>query len=945
LAWREVREAFEALLGLAPAERAARLAEIERAAPELATELRELLEHDSAAQSDGAFLSPAAARAPAPARIGPWELVRELGRGGMGIVYLARRADGAFERRAALKLLHAGQDDARVLERFRRERQVLANLDHPGIARLIEGGQSPDGRPYLVMDHVEGSPIDRWCDDERLDVRARIALFLAVCDAVQHAHEHLVVHRDLKPRNILVTPQGRPVLLDFGIAKVLDREKASAAPEVTLGFAHFLTPAYASPEQVAGRPITTASDVYSLGVVLYQLLTGELPYSVATTSAAEIERIVCEVEPGRPSESARGGQDPEQRARARGTTPAALARALSGDLDRVVLKALRKETRQRYASVEALAEDLRRQQAGLPVRARADTLGYRASRFVARHRAGVALGTLVLATLVAALAVSTAQYRRAQAAGELEAEQRERAERGLEVAQRLAGDLATEREAAVGRVAEVERLNAELETQRALAQRRFDDVRGFATGLIFELYGRLHPLEGSTPAIEVVIGQGLEHLDRLAAEAGDDLDLKRELAHAYMRMAAVQGGWSNNPNHGHLDDALVTSARASALAEELVAASSDDLRNVYTLVATLSARASLLWTTGREQEALDLLERALEEGQALADPERTNLGQAYALFFARSVRAHIGLERLPPAESRAEFRALEATLAEIVARFRRPDYEFELAALRGQVAELDYRVDGGVEPVERLAANLAQLEQLAGGEPDDQFVARAARTVRAALAACLTTEGDHEGALELLERNRAEIASRLEADAADVQSQQDALELTNARIELLLRLGRAREALLEGEPLLAPARARAERSPSDARARIQLARLARGLASCRLELGLALDAGQGLVEARETLRGLIAAHPDLVPAQVELARVLAHAGRAQLDAARRSSGDPALERHALEQAAGSLSEALELARGLERAGVPGVDPTAAALERDLGEARSAQARL
>ena len=332
-----------------------------------------------------------------PDWVGPYRLVRELGRGGMGAVYLAERSDEEFVQQVALKMV-AGAASRELRRRFLHERQILAGLDHPAIARLLDAGTTDAGVPYLVMEYVDGIPIDDYCDGHGLDLKQRLDLFARVCGAVDYAHRNLVVHRDLKPGNILVTPEGEPKLLDFGIAKLL-AEEGGENPEITRLNRVPLTPAYASPEQIRGDAITTASDVYSLGVVLYQLLTGRKPYRLSGRPAAEIERVVCGETPPRPStivtQPAEGGAE-----RGPALERRKLARELAEDLDNVVLKALAKLPEERYGSAADLAEDLDRYQRGMPVSARAATWSYRARRFVGRHRLGVAAAAGVVALLV-----------------------------------------------------------------------------------------------------------------------------------------------------------------------------------------------------------------------------------------------------------------------------------------------------------------------------------------------------------------------------------------------------------------------------------------------------------------------------------------------------------------------------------------------------------------
>jgi eukaryotic-like serine/threonine-protein kinase len=406
---------------------------------ELRREVEELLaSHRRAEAGDGAELlatgwaagavdDPAAAPSPGGdgeaeigTRLGAYRLVAELGSGGMGVVYLAERDDGELERRVAVKLLPPGLGTAAALARFREERQILARLDHPDIARLIDAGTSAGGRPYFVMEQVDGEPIDLSCRRRRLALADRVRLVARVCRAVHAAHQNLVVHRDIKPGNVLVTADGAPKLLDFGIAKRLDGDGAAPA---TVGPWRPMTPEYASPEQLRGEPVSTATDVYGLGVLLYELLTGVHPFRTPGTAPHEVARRICETRPVRPSAAVAAG------AAGLDAPPERLARRLRGDLDAIVLAAMHPEPARRYASAERLAEDLERFLDGRPVVARADSLAYRAGKFVRRHRLAVAAAVLVvllLAGFAAAMAVQSARVERQRVEAERE---RRRAER------------------------------------------------------------------------------------------------------------------------------------------------------------------------------------------------------------------------------------------------------------------------------------------------------------------------------------------------------------------------------------------------------------------------------------------------------------------------------------------------------------------------------------
>ncbi len=410
---RRAETIFFEIADLAPPERAAALSSRCGGDLELAREVESLFEHEVRMQDfleEPALgtdfkLLPAAANADVERdemiglTIGRYRIERRIGSGGMGIVYLASRADLQFEQRVALKLVKRGMDTDEILKRFRRERQTLAALEHPNIARLIDGGATDRGEPYLVMELVLGEPIDVYCDRFQLSIEDRLALFLVVCEAVRHAHQKLIVHRDLKPGNILVARDGTPKLVDFGIAAVLDTESDRPVTEVR---ERRLTPEYASPEHVAGEPVATSTDVYSLGVILYELLTGRRPYLFTTRTPENIQRVVFDTEPASPSARVREldpSNDVAGAAAARSTTPDRLARRLRGDLDNIVSMAMRKEPARRYPSVDRFADDLRRHLANEPVVARPDTFGYRADRFVRRHVLATA-SALSIATLI-----------------------------------------------------------------------------------------------------------------------------------------------------------------------------------------------------------------------------------------------------------------------------------------------------------------------------------------------------------------------------------------------------------------------------------------------------------------------------------------------------------------------------------------------------------------
>ncbi len=423
--WAQIRQVFDGALERPAKDRAAYLRVLCARDEELRHEVESLLR--SHEQSDEFLETPAAqlnqivsqqddiSEYPQGYRIGPYEFERRIGRGGMGAVWLATRFDKEYKRQVAIKMVKRGMNSQEILRRFRTERQVLASLNHANIARLIDGGSTPDGLPYLVMEYVEGAPIDQYCDHWKCTISERLKLFRDVCSAVHYAHQNLVVHRDIKTGNILVTPDGIPKLLDFGIAKLLGPEGSTLDLAQTRPEMRPMTLDYASPEQVRGEPITTATDVYSLGVLLYRLLTGKMPYGPNVRSQAAMQNAICEKEPLRPSSQIltdestavpEATQKIEVASETRDKARKRLRKKLSGDLDNIILMALRKEPHRRYHSVGQFSEDIRRYLEGHPVMARLDTPGYRIAKFVRRHPESIAAAVLVSASLISVAAIS-----------------------------------------------------------------------------------------------------------------------------------------------------------------------------------------------------------------------------------------------------------------------------------------------------------------------------------------------------------------------------------------------------------------------------------------------------------------------------------------------------------------------------------------------------------
>lgn len=601
--WKQIQENLDVAAALAATERESFLNQLGNADRELQQEVESLLSYQT---KDPGFLQTAALESLAhgqwrqPKRIsllsrvfGPYQLTELLGVGGMGDVYRAVRVDGQYEQQVALKIVRS-DFTGELTTHFRNERQILATLVHPNIARILDGSTTEDGVPYVVMELIEGLPITQYCDQNHLPTDDRLKLFRTVCSAVHYAHQHLVVHRDIKPSNILVTADGMLKLLDFGIAKILDPN--SASENATRTGMLIMTPEYASPEQLRGEPITTATDVYSLGMVLYVLLTGCHPFHARGNMPHEVARGVLEMEPERPSAVLRRKETDAQsgggkcaallvESNARNASPENQSSNLSGDLDSIVLKALRKEPRDRYSSADQLSEDIRRHLEGLPVLARKGTLSYRASKYVLRHKVAVGSAALVLLTLVAGIVLTLHE----------------------------------------ARIAERNGLRAE---------RRFSDVRKLANSLLFEIHDSIKDLPGSTQARKLIVQNALQYLDSLSSEAAGDPSLQRELATAYERVGEVQGHYLIS-NLGETENALHSYQKALTIRKILSASKNANVQDRVALARCQRLVASQLAATGEIQSAFQNIQAAITLGESLRTkrPQDTNVLSELSLSY------------------------------------------------------------------------------------------------------------------------------------------------------------------------------------------------------------------------------------------------------------------------------------------------------------------------
>lgn len=810
-----VRALFDAAVELPISERRHFLAALDEEDEALRDELVPLLEaHDRATRFLEGSALPGLGGGLDPERLigerlGDYRVERLLGRGGMGTVFLAQRADGAYRQTVAIKLLDHLDEEARSVLRFERERQTLARLTHPNIARLLDGGTTDEGTPFLVMEYVEGEHIDRFCDQRRLSVGERLRLFLQVCAGVQHAHRHLVVHRDLKPSNILVTPDGEVKLLDFGIAKLLGELDTATDPGIsrsadsavddstpwagparhltlTAAGAGAFTPGYASPEQLRGDEVSAASDVFALGLVLHELLCGAHPYAPHGHDLGAMSAAILEEEISTPSVALRTsgvpGDGSAQRIAARRSvqTPR-LRRQIEGDLDAILLKALAKAEANRYASVGELAGDIERHLEHRPVTARADERTYAARRFVRRHRLAVAAASLLVLSLLGGLGATLWQAR--------------------------------------------------------IAERHAADVRELAGALIFEVDDLIRDLPGSTPARQRVVARALEYLDRLEAGAAGEPGLRRELAVAYQRIGNIQG----NPNVSNLGDtagALASYRKGLALIEDVVRRDPGDLEARRSLAVIHEKLADVLAWTGDlaaaeanatiAHETFEALAREqhdtmrhrfsfaislLKMGDLAGNPSFPNLGRPDEAvgFYRRSaaqldelaaahpqdvgVRRHRGLvlERIGTVLlSSGDLAGATATLRDSFEMRRaladelpgHTEVRRDVAVALEKLAEVLLARDRPHQALEDLSQSFAIFRELAAADPRNAGAQRSLAISHQKMASALERTDRPVAALAELRASREILTGLVAADPANSQLQDELAEL-DARVRAL----------------------------------------------------------------------------------------------------------------------------------------------------------------
>lgn len=868
--WERVRELVAEALELEPGERAAFVAEHAGGEAELLSEVHALL----AAEARAGRLFEAAERPRAPladlpeplspgARVERWRLLRKLGEGGMGAVWLAER-DGS-EQRVALKLLHLPLLTDSARRRFAVEQRALARLEHPGITRLIDGGLSAGGLPFLAMEHVDGAPIGAWCDAQRLGPRERAGLFVEVCAAVHAAHQRLVVHGDIKPSNVLIDRAGRVKLCDFGIARLLDSDEESA----TRTGHRALTPRYASPEQVRGEPVTTASDVYSLGALLYELLCGAAVHDARTRSTAELERVICELIPARPSTAA--AQVGTEQLAARSTSHAELVRELSGDLDAIVMRCLAKEPERRYRSAAELGDDLGRHLRSEPVRARPETLGYVARRFVRRNRVAVALAAVAVAALTGGFAAALWQAR-------------------------------------VARAAQVREADA-----RAAAEQRYRAVRELATVLVFDAHDSIRNLPGSTAARELLADTAARHLDALAAEAGDDPELERELARAYLRLGDALGR-PVEANLGRTAEAL----RCYRTALELADRSMEDLA----LRAWARTKlGDLLLYESKTEAAASAYREALELRQQLAAREPHDWRENPTLGYLHDRMCEL-LTRQGRIEEAAEHAARTLDFAERAAAAE-PDSDVwgeSLAVALGRSAALSLarrEFDSAIAALERACE---VIDPLAERQPPDARVRQRAAQTSGELGQALARAGRRDEARERLER-AVELHRSLCALDARSAAFRDDLAVALRRLGGVEAAANNLEhaASLHAEALELT-RENLELDPRSAKAARSMAVAADELGGVLARLQRDSEALALHVESNRVFAELAAGSPDDASAQRGLAVSCSMLAQARLSASGRPGIDPEFRARLRAEAASAIEQALGIVEQLSASG-------------------------
>jgi tetratricopeptide (TPR) repeat protein/tRNA A-37 threonylcarbamoyl transferase component Bud32 len=678
--------------------------------------------------------------------VGGYKVLSLIDRGGMGEVYLAQ--DRQLHRKVALKLIRRGMDTEAIIRRFRNEERLLASLNHPNIAQLYGGGMTPEGLPFFAMELVEGERLDVYCREkycqsgaDRLSIFEQLELFRKICAAVSYAHQRLVVHRDLKPANIRVKAEGEPKLLDFGIAKLLKPEPASL--DLTLTQPRVMTPEYASPEQVRGEPVTTATDVYSLGVILYELLTGQKPYRLKTRTPEEISRAITEQDPMRPSTAIarRDGSSKSQ-------TPN--PKLLRGDLDNIILKALRKEPERRYASVAQFSEDIRRHLEGRPVIARKDTVGYRAGKFVKRNKVGVAAAVVVVLALIAGMITTAWQ----------------------------------------ARIATIE---------RAKAEQRFNDVRHLADSLMFEIHDAIQNLAGSTPARRLLVSRALQYLDSLAHESHSNPAVQRELATAYEKLGDIQGN-PYVPNLGDTQGALQSYTKALAIRQSLLLTSAGD-ETQEELAKSYRSLGDILEQKGDIAVCVESFRKSLAIFESLGKAHPSNRRLQEELARAYEALGD-GLRRTDKLSEKLQDFRKSLAIRERLLAMTPNDRSLRRSVAVSLMKLGDAWAVNKAEAMDSLGKAVVIVESLAASDPMNARAQRDLGLIAYRFGEVLNSVGDYSGALEKYQKALAVHERLSEEDPKDIQARFDTASIRADIAEAFLNLNNSGQALENGSKSL-----------------------------------------------------------------------------------------------------------------------------------------------
>ncbi|MCP3906105.1 MAG: protein kinase [Planctomycetes bacterium] len=862
LKYQAAKKLFLDLCDLPSEERDKPLTEVAGKDPELHAEVESLLEEHDTARTEFASAQTMAAGTvvtsddePVPDKlkqIGPYRIMHELGRGGMGVVYLGERDMEQFRRRVAIKVLKRGMDSDEILKRFKLEEQLLASMNHPGIARLYDAGVTEEGMPFFAMEYVEGIDLDAYCESHRLSIQERLVLFRKVCDAVHYAHQNLVVHRDLKPGNIIVTADGQPKLLDFGIAKLVNPDLGKVSGDPTAPEHRVMTPEYASPEQVRGNPITTSSDVYSLGVMLYELLSGHAPYQLSSRARPELERVICEQDPERPSTAvskveqthyvnpATGSSTitPESVSHSRVSRPDRLRRSIAGDLDNIVLMAMRKEPQRRYASAEQMSDDIQRHLDGMPVIARADTFGYRTVKFVGRNRAGVAAAAMIAVLLVGGIAGTTSGW------------QAERAQRR-----------------------EVEKAKQEVVEQKDRAETHLHQVVGISGIMLKDLHEQIAVLDGSLPVRHQMIDIAKGYLENLAEEVPEDPVVRRELALAHHRIGAVFGG-IRNPNEGDLDLALTEYETALEMRRALRAEQLDDPDAASDVATSLTGMGDAKRRSGAVAEALEHYREGLgiREEILRGTPDDPNRRRQMAIAIASVGDGHFLMGDKDAALERYQ-QSLKIRRKLMAQHPDNTRYQRDVATISGRLGGI-YQDRAQYEDALVKFEDAVRIRQrLADSTPANARWRRDLSVSRYLAGRMQLEVGDFDDAVESLEFFQTVSAERVQGNRTDARAARD---LAVAEQEL----GRARllqcaweQALAHFVAQEAAIRPLYEAQKSNTEHTGLLAESYEGMGRARAALGASAEAIESGREALRLIEQLAFRDEDDVRRREDLARI------------------------------------------------------------------------